>query len=203
MRKIGHLTPRYVIDRIGEIAFQRMNPEYPWLTPAACRILDDLLRPSDIGIEFGSGRSTLWLARKISHITSIEHDTIWHERVASSLREHSIDNCDLRLVTDRASYAVDALNQRPDHSLDLVIVDGVERSACALNSLRKIKPGGILVLDDSQRYVPSCSRAPGAIDPGDLGNIEEGWRQFIHHTRNFRRIQTSSGVSDTMFFLVR
>ena len=39
----------------------------------------------------------------------------------------------------------------PDGSLDLVVVDGRARVACGLAAAPKVKPGGLLLLDDSAR----------------------------------------------------
>ncbi len=38
-----------------------------------------------------------------------------------------------------------------DKSLDLVIIDGRARLSCITHALKKIRPGGYLMLDDSER----------------------------------------------------
>jgi hypothetical protein len=75
MRPIRHLTPRYVVDRLAEIRYQRKFPDAPWLTPAANAFLASFLTVADVGFELGSGRSTLWLARRMAHVTS---RASWH-----------------------------------------------------------------------------------------------------------------------------
>jgi hypothetical protein len=54
------------------------------------------------------------------------------------------ENCDF------IDYARQA-DQNPDNSLDIVSVDGRVRPACVEHAMRKIRPGGYLVLDDRQR----------------------------------------------------
>ena len=71
MRKIAHWTPRYVIARIGVMIDQRLRPDDPWLTREAIGLLDRLLKPTDIAIEFGAGRSTLRHAPASSQASSI------------------------------------------------------------------------------------------------------------------------------------
>ena len=39
-----------------------------------------------------------------------------------------------------------------DETFDLVIVDGRHRVRCVLGSKNLVKPGGVLMLDDSQRH---------------------------------------------------
>jgi hypothetical protein len=39
-RAFGHLTPRYVVDRLRLIAHERLNPDAPWLTAAVVAFLE-------------------------------------------------------------------------------------------------------------------------------------------------------------------
>lgn len=75
------LNPRYVVNRSRLAWYEYRCPELPWLTPQANAILTEWLKPSDIGFEWGSGRSTMWLATKVNRLTSVEHDKHWAERV--------------------------------------------------------------------------------------------------------------------------
>jgi hypothetical protein len=52
---------------------------------------------------------------------------------------------------------VKAIAECADDSLDLVLVDGRCRAACVLEAAAKVRPGGLLVLDDSDRdrYQPA------------------------------------------------
>jgi len=59
MRSIQHWTPRYLKDRLAEAYYHRTHPGHPWLTRWANEMLASYLRSSDVGVEFGSGRSTL------------------------------------------------------------------------------------------------------------------------------------------------
>ena len=61
-RNFSHLSPRYIFNRISVMIDQLRYKENPWITSSAVSILDSMLTSSDIGVEFGSGRSTLWIA---------------------------------------------------------------------------------------------------------------------------------------------
>jgi hypothetical protein len=68
MRPFAHWTPRYVKNRLALMAYERFNPEQPWLTRNMIEILENWLKPTDVGLEFGSGRSTTWFARRVRHL---------------------------------------------------------------------------------------------------------------------------------------
>lgn len=74
MRSYRHWTPRYLRDRFGVMLFQRRHPDAPGLSPEAVSLLSTLLEPTHAGLEWGSGRSTIWFARRVAELVSVEHD---------------------------------------------------------------------------------------------------------------------------------
>ncbi len=68
-----------------------MNPEHPWLTKEASFILVSLLKETDIGLEGGSGRSTLWFARRVKKLTSVEHNKNWYNKILKKLQGQKLD----------------------------------------------------------------------------------------------------------------
>jgi predicted O-methyltransferase YrrM len=202
-RAFGHLTPRYIASRLRHLQHLRRHPDQPWLTPQANEMLESLLLPSDVGLEFGSGRSTIWLARRVRFLTSVEHDAGWHALVRKQLDGNGLSNVDYLfrpMDVDEAqgteSAYVAVTRAMPADSLDFVLVDGVYRGACATSVLHRLRPGGLLILDDAQRYLPSHSYSPGARRPHD-GAASQEWATFLDAIGSWRTIWTSSGVSDT------
>ena len=59
----------------------------PWLTPAANKILSNILKKNFTGFEFGSGKSTIWFSKRIKHITSLETSKIWFNKVLKILNK--------------------------------------------------------------------------------------------------------------------
>src|ERR1700677_684662 len=167
LRPRSHQTPRYVDNRIREILHRRAPPEAPWLTPAAIRLLGTLLRPADRGAEFGSGRSTIWFAARVAALTSVEHDAWWHETVTTKLKERGLGNVECILAREDqpmerggdSAYARTAL-AFADASLDFALVDGHYRDYSAKYIMPKIKPGGMLIIDNVNWYLPCRSNAP-------------------------------------------
>jgi predicted O-methyltransferase YrrM len=206
-RTIGHWTPRYIRARVRQALYQRAHPEVPWLTPEAIRLLDSMLRPSDIGAEFGSGRSTLWLARRCAHLTSTEHDEAWYARVSGTLAGEGITHVDYQChprdepdaTGDRSAYAQVA-QFLGDESIDFALVDGLYRDYVTLFLLPKIRPGGMLIIDNVNRYLPSLTMSPASLLP-PAAPATAAWEQAAAALAGWRRIWTSNGVWDTAIFV--
>jgi predicted O-methyltransferase YrrM len=183
---------------------QRLHPDSPWLTRHSVRLLDQLLQSEDVALEFGSGRSTRWFARRVRRITSVEHDAIWHRIGLQSFQRLGLSNVDLLLRPldvsepegDRSAY-VHTLDDIADTSIDMCLVDGVYRGFCALGAISKIKLGGFIVVDNAGWYLPSNSRTPGA-RPTGAGYYDLAWAEFAAQTAGWRQIWTTDGVTDTL-----
>jgi predicted O-methyltransferase YrrM len=199
MRSFRHWTPRYLVDRVTLMIHERWHKDAPWLTPASVRVLESWLRPEDRGLEWGSGRSTLWIARRIKWLVSVEHDEAWSGRVRAWISEHGIKNVEHRFCSDELSYLAVA-DEIPPGSLDFVLVDGIARDRCALIALSRLRPGGLLVIDNANWYLPCDSRAPGSCRsiPDAASHL---WANFFAQTHDWRRIWTTNGITDTALFV--
>jgi hypothetical protein len=130
--------------------------ETPWLGYRAARRLSHLLRPDSRVLEFGSGMSSLFLARHCREVVTIESDPAWFEHVTSLLKAHRLTNvdCRLRAVDDYVN-----VDEWPDHSFDLVVNDGILRDRVSAAALRKVRPRGYVFLDNSDVPNPEYQRA--------------------------------------------
>lgn len=208
MRRIDHWTPRYLFDRSVQILRQRRRPSDPWLTPESVRILKDLLRPADQGLEWGSGRSTPWLAERLGHLISVEHDPRWAARVQRLVHDrHLSDKVDLVLEEDGESERQDSryvavAATLADESLDFCLVDGMARDHCLLQVLGKLKPGGLLVIDNVNWYLPRKvpSRAPDSRSMAD-GPASLAWADAMSRLGDWRYIWTTDGITDTAIWI--
>jgi predicted O-methyltransferase YrrM len=206
-RPVRHLTPRYLVNRVRQVMYVREHPGNPWLTPSAIRLLESLLRPADRGAEFGSGRSTIWFASRVAALTSVEHDAQWHQAVTASLIEHGLRNVDYILAPEdqpmenggSSAYAQVA-HAFPDASLDFSLVDGHYRDYSAKFILPKLKPGGLLIIDNVNWYLPCESKSPNSRTAA-LGPKTPAWAEVAAELANWRSIWTSSGVWDTAIFI--
>jgi hypothetical protein len=88
-RQIGHWTPRDILDRVSLGVGERLTPELPWLTAESIRLLSGMIRPTERGLECGSGRSTRWFADRVGELTSVESDPECFRRVQGTLAGRS------------------------------------------------------------------------------------------------------------------
>ena len=63
----------------------------PWLTQGAINFLEVFLEqhPSAKILEFGSGASTIWFAKKNVRLYSVEHDIEWYEKINNLLKNNN------------------------------------------------------------------------------------------------------------------
>jgi predicted O-methyltransferase YrrM len=198
-RSFKHWTPRYVVDRILLKAFESRHPDLPWITRASIEILATWLRPDDAGLELGSGRSTLWFARRTGRLISVEHDPAWHRRVSQMLQDRHIDNVEYHHIPQPRVYA-DFVKSLPDNSFDFILVDGIERDECAVACTSKLKPGGALLVDNANWYLPFASRSPSSRGAGNTPATAT-WGKFAELVKMWRLVWTSNGVTDTAIWV--
>lgn len=205
---IRHLTPFYIKDRLRVWWYERRNPGHPWLTQDAISFLHQWLKKSDAGIEWGSGRSTIWLAGHVGHLISVENNREWYDRVDADIRSRGVDNIRYRFhptdglsrESESDSAYVQEVKDVADASLDFALVDGWARVHCCHAVLSKLKSRGLLVLDNANWYLtppahlthPPCSRS------NSDGALPALWQHFVNQTADWRQVWTSNGITCTL-----
>jgi hypothetical protein len=156
--------PLYSIGKLQERWYECSHADLPLLTPKANLFLADNISPDAIGFEWGSGGSTIWFARHCRRLISIEHAANWFRLISSRLQEMSLNGVDFRLIPldhqeslptfpsyDKLPCYVSQISEFPDRSFDFCMVDGHYRQACIRAAIRKLRPNGLLIVDDTQR----------------------------------------------------
>ena len=130
----------------------------PWLTEKSIEFLNDFLISNDkIVLEFGMGASTIWLSQRCKFLTSVDHDPVWFNEVKNHINE---SNVFLNLFESNVIHETDLIeksyshivDQFDDESLDMILIDGRCRVDCFFLSEPKLRSGGIMVLDNSERH---------------------------------------------------
>jgi predicted O-methyltransferase YrrM len=156
------LDINFISSVIRQTRFEEKHPMYPWITVDMINILENLLKKSDVGFEFGSGNSTIWLARRTKQVTSVEHNKEWYGKVNGNLKMcNLVKNVNLIFVenindvnwTGKKDYIKPILGVK-NNSLDYCFVDGIFRDECILQAMDKLKTGGILIVDNVDNYFP-------------------------------------------------
>ena len=206
MKKIiCHWNFSYLKNKIAVNLYQWRCPDAPWLTREAANILSSWLKAEDHGIEWGTGRSTIWLAPKVGRLISIEHKKQWYEHVKQTLDSKAINNVELFYMpcadseSIRQEY-VEVAARLPKQSMDFALVDGTLRDRCVEVAMELLKSGGLLVIDNAERYIPYPSYAPEAIGIDSVPPTEL-WKDLAKRLMSWRYFWTSNGVFDTAFFI--
>jgi predicted O-methyltransferase YrrM len=127
-------------------------PAAPWLAPAAVAYLRKAIKPDWTVFEFGGGSSTVWYAKRARTVVTIEDDSVWYETINRRLSAEGVKNCDLRLCP--IADFPDFLAGLDAPEFDVIVVDnheedGITRLDCLRAAAKSVRPGGLLILDDS------------------------------------------------------
>ena len=144
--------------------------DVPWWTYDAIGQVEDFLsaRPGARVFEYGSGASTVWLAKRADRVISVDHDAGWIDFSRPRLAE--LGNA--RVVLVEPDEAPDAdphyhsgksgyrgtsfrtyVNSIDDWEgqFDLIVVDGRARAACLAKAVTRLADDGMIVFDNSHR----------------------------------------------------
>ena len=200
-RKFGHWTPHYIVNRTRVWQYEKQHPDAPWLTRHAVNFLSQWLKPTDVGFEWGSGRSTLWFCKRVQRLTSIEHNSAWFEIVQEQLHERQTENVQHKLLgmqNGADSPYVRSIDEVENASLDFVLVNGRLRAYCVLAALEKLRPGGLLVVNNIDLYY--ARDASSAAIKYREGETEAAWKSVKECIGKWRMYWTSNGIFDTALF---
>lgn len=186
--------------------FRKLHAPAPWLSPASILFFNDWLNGSQVGCEFGSGSSTLYFASRVKKVVSIEHNHEWMKIVKGKLEDMQLtDKVDYRFIPkgeasgrpghleSLTSFNIKGFGYRKefyeyihaiadcdDDSFDFILVDGRARPECVFTTLPKLKSGGLLILDNSER---------------------ERYEIVFQVLDSWDRVVTSNGLTDTTFWI--
>ncbi|HWR26550.1 MAG TPA: hypothetical protein VN316_01600 [candidate division Zixibacteria bacterium] len=141
---------------------------YPWYAFGAIDYIGELINRNMEVLEFGGGYSTLYWASRVRHVSTIERSQNWCREIGSALCRHNLNNVNLICFDKFQFLGGEVLNEDKSaeleplvreyiysanvmaNSLDVVVIDDVFRNAVTRQSLQFVKPGGIIILDDSE-----------------------------------------------------
>jgi len=172
----GHAS-RYVRSLFAIYDVDRMlRLDVPWWTFRAIEEVERHLaarRGMARVFEFGSGASTVWLARRSAEVHSVEHDATFADQMLDAARS---SGARLLVVPATPSDRPNTPSKRRGHEgldfsryvatiddvgglFDLIVIDGRARTAALQRSVHHLAPGGLVVFDDAWRvrYRPAMS----------------------------------------------
>jgi Methyltransferase domain len=122
----------------------------PWLPFRLADELETVVRLDSRVFEYGGGGSTLWFLDRGAIVVTVEHDQAWAAVLECAVESDSWTLLRPSIGDGYARYA-GAICSFPDDWFDVVLVDGRARRRCVVRSLPKVKPGGLLLVDDVDR----------------------------------------------------
>jgi hypothetical protein len=199
-RKLGfHIISKKKISlRICHTIFQKLgfvnsfeqkqcidqfNNPLPWLTYPAIEYLDQLDLSEKIVLEWGSGNSSLYFARRVKYIYSIEHAINWFNKLKPKLfRNQSL------ILTTEENYINSAY--KLNRKFDVIIIDGILRTECVSVAPSLLAKAGMIIFDNAERNPELCEMLRNEdliqIDMHGFGPINEyTWTTSLFFDRNF------------------
>ncbi len=97
-------------------------------------------------LEIGTGSSTIFLAKRVKTVTAVETDADW----AKKLKDRQLENVESVLIErDALSKTLGGM----ERGFDIICIDPAgSRLECAKAVSRLLKPGGFIILDNSEWY---------------------------------------------------
>ncbi len=143
LSKKGWYESRFLHQSIDE----NKDP-LPWFTYSAINFIENklLIKPMKV-FEYGSGNSTLWFSQRVKQVVSVENDADYYKQMYKVF--DLMGNISHKLLVESDKYSSEILNY--ENEFDIVIIDGRERVKCTLNSIKALKPDGIIIFDNSER----------------------------------------------------
>ena len=125
----------------------------PIMTYGMIDVLQDRLTNDLRVFEFGNGSSTLFFAERVRHVTSVEYDPSWIER----LRGLAPANVELIYRPNDADATYCGAIDDAGEAFDVVLIDGRDRINCMRRAVARVGMAGEIIFDDSQRdrYSPA------------------------------------------------
>lgn len=149
---------------------QMIGLDVPWWTYRAIDRIDAFLKehPCAKVFEYGSGASTIWLARRAASVHSIEHDKSWFELMQSRIA--GFDGITMDYVPADAQLSGNKLFHshkegfygksfkayataisKTKERYDVIVIDGRARAACLHVAKAHLADGGIIIFDNTRR----------------------------------------------------
>jgi len=120
----------------------------PWINYGAIHLLKQRLTKDLTLFEYGSGYSTIFFARRVQSVTSVEYDETWFKKLELIAPQN------VRLIFQ--PYSIDdphyfKIIATTSQKYDVIVVDGRDRVNCIKFSLDYLTGSGVVLLDDSSR----------------------------------------------------
>ncbi|MBL6864155.1 MAG: hypothetical protein ISQ90_05145 [Rhodospirillales bacterium] len=162
-------------------------PSSPCIVYGAKKVLDSIIDNNMLIVEFGSGQSTHWYAKRCQKIISHETSEKWFVKVKQNLLRAGCFNANV-IKWDGESISQEIKTLSPD----LIIIDGIRRDICVDYATKVAKDSTWIYLDNSDKDMhPSNPNT-------EMRVCEQGLIEFARSEN--REIKYFTGFAPAQFF---
>lgn len=176
-RSILYLRSLFAIYDFEDLA----QLDVPWWTFPAISEVEQFLKAKDGTarvFEYGPGASTIWLARRARRVAYVEHDEAFATQLGRVIKDlGSVTGQLMKPVRRAPGEKIECPSGDKDFEdcdfahyvaairdaggpFDLIVIDGPARLACLAEAMHHLRPGAMILFDDSDRarYQAGLSR---------------------------------------------
>jgi hypothetical protein len=148
LRMTGYLVDKgWYTSYRSKKSVDKNKASIPWLTYPFIAFLEKRLNKELDVFEYGSGDSTFWYAQRVMSVDAVEHHYEWYQYVNSKKPVNVAVHHVALDYNGRYCRAIELTQKK----YDVVIVDGRDRNQCLAEGVKALKPGGVVILDNSER----------------------------------------------------
>lgn len=129
-----------------------LKMECPWWTPESIFFLMNVLTGKELVLDCGMGGSTLFFARRCAHVTGIETNNEWLNKVNSVATERGLNSKIRGVYCETLANAEEFIKSLPNNHFDIISMDiqgnGRQRWNLLSYAFEKLKPKGIIIQDN-------------------------------------------------------
>lgn len=144
--------------------------DVPWWTYSAITQVSRYIRAKNGQVrvlEYGSGASTIWLAKRCKEVVTVEHDAGFAEHMKPLFSRHPNIHLEVRppralspssrARSRRKGYENQSFDDYVDAAddfkgeFDVIVIDGRSRIYCLEKAIDRLAPDGLIVFDNSNR----------------------------------------------------
>ena len=119
----------------------------PWFTYPFIEFLKKRVNKNLKVFEYGSGNSTIWFAKRVDSIISVEHNEKWYNKIKDLIPP----NAKVLFNNFQKENEYHQIIKSIPEKFDIIIVDAIDRINCLKVAKDHLSEKGVIILDNSNR----------------------------------------------------